>query len=424
MKMAIKRRWLILTVMAMSMLTFAFCTGNNVQAMDNPDQPYTETVNGKVLVAYFSRANHVPDGTDGVTGATNKAGNTQTVADYISHKTGGDLFEIVPERDYPVSHSECSAIAQQEARDNARPALITHVENMDGYNVVFIGFPIWVYREPMAVLTFLEEYDFNGKMVIPFCTSMAVDIDQSMEDFKNTLPGVDVKDGLRLGYTLSGDWQAQVDGWLDGLNINIAASQENYNVTMTFSGHTLTATLEDNATTRAFVERLPLTLPMMDLYGREMCYRFPDALPIGNARTQGYEVGEIVYYPPMHSFVILYAQNGEHFQMQKLGRVDSGVEQFEGIGDVDVKFELQTSSTAITQVRGCSASVRSAGGKILIEGEGILRATAYDADGITIGRAINEGHAEIDCKGYNGVALVNVLDGHNHAAKIKILIKD
>lgn len=108
---------------------------------------------------------------------------------------------------------------------------------------------------------------------------------------------------------------------------------------ITVNGRTLTATLEDNATTRAFVKKMPVTLPMVDLYGREMCYRFPEALPTDNARSRGYEAGEIVYYPPMHSFVIMYKQNGERFQMQSIGRVDSGVEVFDGIGDVNVRFE-------------------------------------------------------------------------------------
>lgn len=109
---------------------------------------------------------------------------------------------------------------------------------------------------------------------------------------------------------------------------------------ITVNGLTLTASLEDNATSRAFVELLPMTLPMLDLYGREMCYRFANALPTDNAYTRGYEVGEIVYYPPRHSFVIMYAQNGERFQMQSIGKVDSGVEIFDGIGDVDVLFEI------------------------------------------------------------------------------------
>lgn len=119
-------------------------------------------------------------------------------------------------------------------------------------------------------------------------------------------------------------------------------SMEEYRIEITVNGRELTAVLTDNATTRAFVEKLPLTLPMQDLYGREMCYRFPDALPTDNVSVSGYEVGEIVYYPPMHSFVIMYAQNGERFSMQKLGRIETGVEVFDGIGDVDVSFALMT----------------------------------------------------------------------------------
>ena len=117
-------------------------------------------------------------------------------------------------------------------------------------------------------------------------------------------------------------------------------SMTTYQISIKVCNHELTATLHDNATTRAFVDMLPITLSMLDLYGREMCYRFPDALPTDDVNTCGYEVGEIVYYPPMHSFVILYAQNGEQFSMQKLGKVDGDVSVFNGIGNVDVLFEL------------------------------------------------------------------------------------
>ena len=210
-------------MLSLLLLLFAFCSKNEEIETDNSDNNTTNTedtisFDGKeVLIAYFSRANYVPEGTDGVSGATNKAGNTQTVAYYIGQQIGGDIFEIIPERNYPVSHSACSAIAQQEVKDNARPALVSHVEDMEKYSIIFVGFPIWVYREPMAVLTFLEEYDFKGKTVIRFCTSMAVGIEQSMDDIRNTIPDADIKKGLRLGYTLSGDWKAEIDNWLNEL---------------------------------------------------------------------------------------------------------------------------------------------------------------------------------------------------------------
>lgn len=105
----------------------------------------------------------------------------------------------------------------------------------------------------------------------------------------------------------------------------------------------LIAVMEDNATTQAIIEQMPMTLSMMDLYGREMCYRYGAyALPTDNLRSDGYEVGDIAYWAPGGSLVILYKQNGEQFERQQLGHIDSGVEIFESTGDVDVTFELVT----------------------------------------------------------------------------------
>ena len=144
--------------------------------------------------------------------------------------------------------------------------------------------------------------------------------------------------GQNIDVTIARSGSGNENGGDDDNNSN----ENNSMVTkmrITVNDRILTATLEDNVTTRAIVQRLPMTLPMMDLYGREMCYRFPEALPTDNAHTRGYEVGEIVYYPPMHSFVIMYRQNGERFQMQSIGRIDDGVGIFDGIGNVEVRFE-------------------------------------------------------------------------------------
>lgn len=111
-------------------------------------------------------------------------------------------------------------------------------------------------------------------------------------------------------------------------------------VKITVGDTELIATLENNATTQALLDQMPMTLPMMDLYGREMCYRYGAyALPTDNLRSDGYEIGDIAYWAPGGSLVILYAQNGEQFERQHLGHIDSGVEIFENTGDVDVTFE-------------------------------------------------------------------------------------
>jgi hypothetical protein len=117
-------------------------------------------------------------------------------------------------------------------------------------------------------------------------------------------------------------------------------NNDSMKIKMTFGDNTLTATLLNNETARAFVEKLPLTLHMQDLYSREMCYRFPEALPANEVSTRGYEVGEIIYWTPGRSFVIMYKQNGERFAMQSMGHVDSNVEIFNTTGDVDIRFEI------------------------------------------------------------------------------------
>lgn len=120
-----------------------------------------------------------------------------------------------------------------------------------------------------------------------------------------------------------------------------SAMENEYQITITVGNTVLNAVLEKNATTDALVEQMPLTLSMLDLYGREMCYRYgAGALPTDTLRSDGYQVGDIAYWPPRGSLVILYAQNGEQFERQHLGHISEGVEVFETTGDTEVTFSL------------------------------------------------------------------------------------
>ena len=110
-------------------------------------------------------------------------------------------------------------------------------------------------------------------------------------------------------------------------------------IKISFNGNSLIGYLNDSVTSKAIIEMLPMTLPMQNLYSREMVYRFIDALPIDNARYTGYEVGEIVYWPPGHSFVFLYAQNGEQFSIQKLGFIESDTSHFKNLSITDITIE-------------------------------------------------------------------------------------
>lgn len=155
-----------------------------------------------ILIAYFSRT-----------------GNTETVANMIAEETRGTLFAIVPETPYPEEYSACTTVAQQEQNDNARPALATHVENMDEYEVIFVGYPIWWGTMPMMLFTFLEEYDFNGKTIVPFCTSGGTGLGRSVSDIRTLCPDATVADGFTVSGSSAATAQDRVADWIAGLNL-------------------------------------------------------------------------------------------------------------------------------------------------------------------------------------------------------------
>lgn len=123
---------------------------------------------------------------------------------------------------------------------------------------------------------------------------------------------------------------------LNGGNTNMNTA---YQMRIIVGDTELIADMNDSSTSAAIKEMLPMELNMLDLYGREMCYRFNDALPTDHIVSNGYKLGELAYWPPRHSFVILYKQNGEHFSRQVLGKIRSDWDVF-GNGDTIVRFEL------------------------------------------------------------------------------------
>lgn len=146
----------------------------------------------KVLVAYFSYS-----------------GTTRNIANAISEKTGGDLFEITPQDGYSNVYTESNS----EIRKNKRPALADTVENMDEYDIVFVGYPVWWHATPAPINTFLESYDLTGKLIIPFCTSGGSDIGETMPTFLNSCDDLAVYGERRISGT------SQLDGWLSELGL-------------------------------------------------------------------------------------------------------------------------------------------------------------------------------------------------------------
>lgn len=158
---------------------------------------------------------------------------------------------------------------------------------------------------------------------------------------KNRLILVLILLSTALMLTACGSKQGESIGTVQAATTPIKEIAEDFvRIKITAGNKQLTASLENNATTKALVAKFPLTIPMANLYARELCYHFDQALPTDSIRSDGYQVGDLIYWPPRHSFVILYKQNNERFSRQHLGRVDSGVDVLADMDNVNVKFEL------------------------------------------------------------------------------------
>ena len=151
--------------------------------------------NSKTLIAYYSRKgqNYV-----GGSIVNLPVGNTEVVATKIQAMIGGDLFEIDTVNVYPKDYTETTHVAMNEKKANARPELTATVDNMDSYNLIYLGYPNWWSTFPMAVFTFLESYDFSGKTIIPFCTHEGSGLGNSEHDIKKICPKTNIKSGLAI----------------------------------------------------------------------------------------------------------------------------------------------------------------------------------------------------------------------------------
>lgn len=183
-----------------------------------------EAGNGNILIAYFSVME--TDGVDTVAGASRVAvngevlGNNEYIAQIIQRETGGDLFTIETVQEYPTTHNPLLEFAYNEKADNARPELATQIENLDSYDVIFLGYPNWNADLPMPLYTFLEEYDFSGKTIIPFTTHGGSGFSRTIQTISELQPNATViSDGLSISRNSVSGAESDVVDWVNGLDL-------------------------------------------------------------------------------------------------------------------------------------------------------------------------------------------------------------
>jgi flavodoxin len=179
---------------------------------------------GRVLIAYFTMPE--TDGVDTVSGASRVVkngvvlGNTQFIAQCIQRAAGGDFFAIETVQRYPGTHAPLLEFAADEKRKNGRPQLRTRISNLNQYDVIFIGYPNWNADLPPALYTFLEEYDFSGKTVVPFSTHGGSGFSNTIRTIARLEPRATV---ITNGFTVSrntvGNAENDVRAWVRRLNL-------------------------------------------------------------------------------------------------------------------------------------------------------------------------------------------------------------
>lgn len=174
----------------------------------------------KILIAYFSWAeNAVQDDIDAMTSASVKAsGNVARLADWIAEETGGDLFAIRVTQSYPADWDECLARANEEKADNIHPELVQTLDNVDDYNIVFLGYPNWWYSCPMAIHSFLDTHDLSGKKVYLFCSHGTGGLANSVNDIAADIPEANLsEDVFHVSEDDTPSAREDLVSWIEGL---------------------------------------------------------------------------------------------------------------------------------------------------------------------------------------------------------------
>lgn len=180
---------------------------NNNQSNDSAQNDNNENTDnnttsngGRALVLYFSMS-----------------GNTEAVANNIHDEVGGDIIKLETVEDYPSDYNDLLDYAQDEQSENARPELSTTIDNIDNYDVIFLGYPIWWGDMPMPIYTFLDNYDLSGKTIAPFATSGGSGLSGTPSTIQSEEPNATVTDGLSISDDEARSSKSDVTAWLDSL---------------------------------------------------------------------------------------------------------------------------------------------------------------------------------------------------------------
>lgn len=163
------------------------------------------------LVVFYSRAD---ENYFGGTYRHIEVGNTEKAAKMIAAATGAELFKIEQAQPYAADYQTCIAQAKRDLQSKARPELARTLDSLDGYDELYLGYPNYWGDMPMAVYTFLEQFNWNGKTIHPFCTHEGSGLSGTERKIQQTCKGAAVKKGLAIQGSSVDNAKSAIEGWL------------------------------------------------------------------------------------------------------------------------------------------------------------------------------------------------------------------
>lgn len=284
---------------------------------------------------------------------SSRSGNTEQMAQTIQSSLNCDILEVEPETPYDTDYNSMLERAQREQAailQGNYPAIKTSVESFDKYDIIFIGYPIWYGHMATPMQTFLHNHadKLAGKRIALFATSGSSGISTSVSDARGVCANAIYTETLLLTSSTLNQMSTRISNWLEQLgatkenNTNNNEENSNMNIKMTVGNRTITATMENNATARDFLSRLPLEITLEDYNNiTEKIYYPSPALNTENTPRGCTPVaGDITLYIPWGNIAIFCKNWSQSNDLIKLGHIDdNGIEILKVSGNVNVKIE-------------------------------------------------------------------------------------
>ena len=328
------------------------------QALMNCGRANSSSSGAKVLIAYFSRYGNTDydSAVDATTSASvvvedgQRLGTTERIARMIAEQTGGDLHLIETANAYPTDFNEVVSQNHEEIANGTRPALSSHVD-LSGYDVIFVGYPVWASTTPAPVLSFLEEQNLSGKTVIPFCTHDGYGAGSSYSAIRGPSVGAVVEQGLAIEAKDANSSERTVTNWLNGLNFSsITASvsgqqpQDETAIRITIGGQELKGVLYNGPMAQQFIAQLPQTITMSNYGGREVYGGIDRPITVEGEGQLRFDDGDITYCPSNNTAAIFYNQSDRPdltMTVYPIGKVTSDLSIFPDLPSrVEITFEV------------------------------------------------------------------------------------